>query len=157
MKRASNYLTACEYYLKETHMEASKEILDFFDNLCEREKPLVWVATTSKGEPHVVPVCFVKPVSKSKVLIANNFVAKTAKNIVRGSKVALGAVKFANGYEGYMLKGRAEVLESSELFEGMKKLVEEKTKGKRSPVSVILVHIENIYSLEPGGGRKRLA
>lgn len=138
-------------------MEASREILEFFDNLCEREKPLIWVATTSKGEPHVVPVCFVKPVDKDKVLIANNFVAKTAKNILRGSKVALGAVKFANGYEGYMLKGSAEVLESGELFESMKRAVEEKTKGKRSPKSAILVRIEKIYSLKPGAERKRVA
>ncbi len=138
-------------------MEAGKEILDFFDNLCEREKPLVWVATTCDGEPHVVPVCFVKPAGMDKILIANNFVAKTAKNILRGSRVALSAVKFTDGYVGYMLKGRAEVLESGELFESMKKLVEEKTNGKRSPRSAILVHIEKIYSLKPGAERKRVA
>lgn len=135
----------------------SKAIMDFFDNMCDQGKPLVWIATVAKGEPHVVPVCFVKPVGSDKVLIANNFVAKTAKNIAQGSKVALGAVRFAGGFYGYMLKGSAEVLESGELFESIKKLVEEKTKGKRSPVSAILVYIEKIYSLKPGAGRKRVA
>lgn len=138
-------------------MEIGKEILDFFDNFCEAEKPLVWIATTSNGEPHVVPVCFIKPIGGDKVLIANNFVAKTARNISRGSKVALGAVKFANGYVGYMLKGWAEVLEKGELFESIKRLAEEKTKGKRKPVSAILVHVEKIYSLKPGAEKKRIA
>ncbi|MBI5254141.1 MAG: pyridoxamine 5'-phosphate oxidase family protein [Euryarchaeota archaeon] len=138
-------------------METGEEILNFFSNSCEAGKPLVWIATTYRGEPHVVPVCFVKPVGSDKVLIANNFVAKTVKNILRGSKVALGAVKFADGYVGYMLKGRAEVLESGELFESIKRLVEEKTKGKRKPVSAILVHIEKIYSLKPGVERKRIS
>lgn len=137
-------------------MRLTEEILGYFDNLCHREKSLVWIATTSNGIPHVVPICYVKSIGDDQLLVAHVFIDKTVKNIEEGSKVALGTAKRTNGYDGYMIKGRAEVIKQGPLFESMKRAVEDATKGRRRPKSVILVNAEEVYSLKPRTERKRI-
>ncbi len=136
---------------------AGKEIGEYFDNSCSKEKPLIWVATLSDGTPHLVPVCFVKPIEDSKLLIANNFITKTVRNIAKGSKVAVGvATRTDDGYDGYMIKGSAKIVKKGPLYEDIRRTVEERTKGKRRPRSAILVSIDEVYSLKPSPDRKRI-
>ncbi len=131
-------------------------ILKKFEMRCETEAALVWVATQDNDIPHLAPVCFVKSLGKGRILVANIFVSKTVKNIKAGSKVALGLSFMNNGRDGYLLKGRAEVLEKGSLFENFYREIDEETGGKRKPRSGILVQVEEIYSLKPYRGKKRL-
>jgi predicted pyridoxine 5'-phosphate oxidase superfamily flavin-nucleotide-binding protein len=79
------------------------------------------------------------------------------KNIEKGSKVAVGAAKRADGgYDGYMIKGSAKIVEEGPLYETIRRIVEEATKGKRSPRSAILITVEEVYSLKPSPDRKRI-
>lgn len=136
--------------------EIPKEVLAFFDNMCEREKPLVWIATTDKGKPHLAPVCFVKPIEGNRLLVAVNFIRKTAKNIKAGSLVAAGAVAFKEGYDGYLVKGKGEVVESGPHFEEISNAVAEKTKGKRRPTAGLIIDVSEVFSLKPGTEKKRI-
>ena len=131
-------------------------ILKKFEMRCEAETALVWVATQDEGIPHLAPVCFVKSLSKWRILIANIFLSKTVDNIKAGSKVALGMSFMNNGRDGYLLKGKAEVLEKGAIFGNFYRERVEKTGGKRKPRSGILVKVEEIYSLKPYRGKKRL-
>ncbi|MDP6612790.1 MAG: pyridoxamine 5'-phosphate oxidase family protein [Candidatus Hydrothermarchaeota archaeon] len=131
-------------------------ILKKFEMRCEAETALVWVATQDEGIPHLAPVCFVKSLGKWRILIANIFLSKTVENIKAGSKVALGMSFMNNGRDGYLLKGKAEVLEKGALFGNFYREIVEKTGGKRKPRSGILVKVEEIYSLKPYRGKKRL-
>jgi len=131
-------------------------ILKKFEMRCEAETALVWVATQDEGIPHLAPVCFVKSLSKWRILIANIFLSKTVDNIKAGSKVALGMSFMNNGRDGYLLKGKAEVLEKGAIFGNFYREIVEKTGGKRKPRSGILVKVEEIYSLKPYRGKKRL-
>ncbi len=137
-------------------MKIPQEILEAFDNRCYLEKSLIWIATLSDGGPHLAPVCFVKNMGDGKLLIAYIFVSKTASNIKRGSKMAVGTSFRRNGYDGYLLKGRGEVISKGELFEDFKKEIIERTSGNRVPKGVILFTAEEAYSLKPFWGKKKL-
>ncbi len=133
-----------------------KEILEAFDNRCIPENSLVWIATHSDGTPHLAPVCFVKNLGEGKLLIAYIFISKTVSNITKGSKMAVGTSFRRDGYDGYLLKGRGEVLSEGKLFEDFRREITEKTAGKRVPRGVILFTADEAYSLKPFRGKKRI-
>ena len=133
-----------------------EDILRKFEMHCEATTTLVWVATQDGDIPHLAPVCFVKSLGEGRILIANIFVSKTVKNIKAGSKVALGLSFMNNGRDGYLLKGKAEILEKCAIFEDFYREIVEKTGGKRKPRSAILINVKEIYSLKPYIGKKRL-
>ncbi len=133
-----------------------EEVLKAFDNLCHPEKPLVWVATSSKDMPHLVPVCFVKALDDGRLLIGNVFISRTEQNIESNPRIALAVAFKRNGWDGYLLKGRAEVLKEGSLFDSFKQEVLERSGGKRKLRSALLVSVEEVYSLAPRKGNKRL-
>jgi MoaD family protein len=134
-----------------------RDLPSYFDNFCERDKPLVWVATTSKdGSPHLVPTCFVKQIADDRIAIGCVFVKQTVRNVLRDPKVTLASVRFTEGYDGYMIKGKAQIHDKGEVFERMKNEIYASTKGRRTIRWVMLVSVEKIYSLKPGEGRKQI-
>ncbi|WP_456475667.1 pyridoxamine 5'-phosphate oxidase family protein [Candidatus Pyrohabitans sp.] len=133
-----------------------EDVLKAFDNLCYAEKPLVWVATSCDDEPHLVPVCFVKALDDGKLLIGNVFIARTERNIESNPRIAVAVAFKREGWDGYLLKGRAEVLRKGEPFESFKREVLERSSGKRELRSALLLSVEEVYSLAPRKGRKRL-
>lgn len=135
--------------------EILQDILKTFCNMCEKEKPLIWLATVDGDVPHLAPVCFVKS-KDNKLLVANVFVSKTVTNINKGSKIAAGVVFDKNRRDGYLVKGKGTVLDKGQVFEEFYEEVIEKTGGKRIPRSVILITVEKFYSLKPFSGKKRI-
>ncbi len=131
-------------------------VLDVFDNLCHPDKHLVWVATKDEVGPHLVPVCFVKVIDRDRLLIGNVFSRQTEENILAGSRIAVALAYNKDGWDGYMLKGAAEVVTTGEVFEEFKREVLKRTKGKRVLNSAFLVRVEEAYSLKPRKGRKRI-
>jgi predicted pyridoxine 5'-phosphate oxidase superfamily flavin-nucleotide-binding protein len=134
----------------------------FFDNLCGKDKPLVWISTLSRdGTPHVVPTCFVKLVSdkdgNKKIAIGGIFIRQTVRNLIRNQNISVGSsAKFSDGFHGYLVKGRAEVSDSGSEFEELKKIIYDLTKGRRTIRWMILVSLNRIYSLDPNDGKKRI-
>ena len=133
-----------------------EEVLKAFDILCNPEKPLVWVATSRGGEPHLVPVCFVKALKDGKLLVGNVFISRTERNLEENPRIAVAIAFRREGWDGYLLKGRAEILREGELFEGFKREVLERSGGRRVLRSALLVNVEEAYSLAPRSGGKRL-
>lgn len=132
------------------------EAIEMFSNEnCEKDKPLIWVATVGTDSmPHCVPVCFVKVIDKDKLLISVNFITQTAKNIKMGSMVS---VSVAIPYTGYMTTGKGEVLNSGDLFEDAANRVKERFGGKIESRAAILVQIQRIFKLTPTTGRKEIS
>jgi predicted pyridoxine 5'-phosphate oxidase superfamily flavin-nucleotide-binding protein len=131
------------------------EVIKMFDNPdCDKQKVLTWVSTvTQEGDPHLAPVCFVKPIDKDKLLIGVSFIAKTALNIKSGSRVAVGNAVYPNGY---MIKGSGQVVETGKYFEDFKERINKRFGGKIKPRAAILVNVEEVYHLKPETGRKRI-
>jgi predicted pyridoxine 5'-phosphate oxidase superfamily flavin-nucleotide-binding protein len=132
------------------------EVIKMFDNPdCDKQKVLTWVSTvTQEGDPHLAPVCFVKPIDNDKLLIGVSFISKTALNIKSGSRVAVGNAVYPNGY---MIKGSGQIVETGKYFEDFKERINKRFGGKIKPRAAILVNVEEVYHLKPEKGRKRIA
>ncbi len=135
-----------------------EEAKEMFDNEnCDKENPLVWIATVGtmdkEGSPHLAPVCFTKVLDDDKILVAINFATKTMYNIETYSKVALGT---AVHYDGYMIKGSGTIIRKGTNFEEVKEMVKARFGDKIKPVAAILIDIEEVYSLKPGPGSKKI-
>lgn len=137
-------------------VEMSDEVIKTFENIdCDKAKALTWIATiTEEGEPHLAPVCFVKPIGRDKLLIGVSFISKTASNIKEGSRVAIGNAVYPNGY---MVKGTGEVLIEGSYFDDFKERIEKRFGGKIKPKAALLVSVEEVYHLKPAEGKKRIA
>lgn len=136
--------------MSETKASQSR-FLGFFDNMCQRDRPLVWVATISKdGKAHLVPTCFVKPLDVNRVAIGCVFLKQTLKNVRRNNNVALAAAKFEDGYDGYMIKGTGEIFDNGEHFEHLKESIYKSTRGRRTISNILVVTVEKVFSLKPG-------
>ncbi|NOZ58070.1 MAG: hypothetical protein GXO66_00605 [Euryarchaeota archaeon] len=132
------------------------EVREAFDNLCHDGRPLVWVATSSDGVPHLAPVCFVRVLEDGRLLIGSVFLVRTERNLEENPRIALGVAFRRGGWDGYLIRGRAQVLREGELLESFRREVLERTGGKRRLRSALLVSVEEVYSLAPGYGGKRL-
>lgn len=132
------------------------EVIKMFDNPdCDKQKVLTWVSTvTEDGAPHLAPVCFVKPVDNDKLLIGISFASKTASNIKKGSRIAVGNAVYPNGY---MIKGSGEIFSSGEYFEDFNERINKRFGGKIKPKAALLVNVEEVYHLKPAVGKKRIA
>ncbi len=131
--------------------EEAQEMLN--NEFCDKEKPLIWIATVDDGNPHLAPVCFTKVIDNDKLLIAVNFATKTMENIQKGSKVAIGSAVY---YDGYMIKGTGKIIKEGNHFQQVKKMVKERFGEKIKPQAAILVEIEEVYSLKPKPGSKKI-
>jgi uncharacterized protein len=133
----------------------SDEVIKMFENIdCDKTKILTWVATVTKeGDPHLAPVCFVKPIDKDKLLIGISFAIQTTKNIQNGSRVAVANAIYPNGY---MVKGKGEIFTEGQYFNDYKERIEKRFAGKIKPKAALLVHVEEAYHLKPAEGKKRI-
>ncbi len=132
------------------------EILSAFDIMCSPDEPLVWVATTGEDGPHLVPVCFIKTLDEKRLIIGNVFIKKTVENLKNDSQIALAVAFKREGWDGYIVKGKAEVATEGDIFEDFKSEVLELSNGKREIKSVVVVDVEEVFSLTPRKGDKRL-
>ena len=137
-------------------VEMTEEVIKMFENAdCDKTKGLTWVSTVTKeGDPHLAPVCFVKPIDKDKLLIGVSFIAKTISNIKNGSRVAVGNAVYP---DGYMVKGKGEIFKEGPYFEDFKTRIEKRFGGKIKPKAALLLTVEEVYHLKPAGGKKRIA
>lgn len=135
--------------------ELPDEAIEMFNNEnCEKDKPLIWVATVGTDSmPHCVPVCFVKVMDRDKLLISVNFITQTARNIKAGSMVSLGV---AVPYNGYMVTGSGEVLNEGYLFDNAAERVSTRFGGKIESKAAIIVQVQRIFKLAPTSGKKEI-
>ena len=137
-------------------VKMTEEVLKVFDNQdCDKNKTLTWIATVSKqGEPHLMPACFVKSVDDDKLLIGIAFAAQTITNIELGSKVTVANATYPNGY---MVKGKGEILLEGPYFNDYKQRIEKRFAGKIKPKAALMVYAKEIYHLKPSEGKKLIA
>ena len=108
------------------------------------EKEVMALATSDLNkEPNVVAVACCKVVAKDKILVTDNFMNKTRKNLLMNNKVAL-AVWSKDWEEGYQFKGKAQYLASGKWKEMVDKDPDNKDLAHKAAV---LVTIDEIWDL----------
>jgi len=88
------------------------------------------------GKPNVIAVSFCRVVGKDKILVTDNFMNKTRKNLLENNEVAI-SVWSNDGSEGYQFKGRANYLTSGK----WKRIVDKdpNNKGLAHKAAVLLI------------------
>ena len=112
------------------------------------EKDLVFLATTSsEGIPNVVPIGFARPIDNTSILIADNYMKKTRKNMEENPNVSI-VTKDAQK-NPYQFKGTAEIFESGKIFEEVVEWAQN-VMTKLNPKAAIVVKVTDVYSVKPG-------
>ena len=113
----------------------------------EKDNVVFFATATPDGVPNVVPIGFARPIDDNTILIVDNFLRKTRKNIEDNPKASL-VVRDASKAP-YQFKGTVEIVESGKYFDDavdwatsvMSQLV---------PKAAVLLKVEEVYSVQPG-------
>ena len=109
---------------------------------------VVFLATATKdGVPNVVPIGFARPIDNETILIVDNFLNKTRKNLENNPKASL--VPRDASKAPYQFKGTVEIVESGKYFD---QAVDWATSvmSQLTPKAAVLLKVEEIYSVQPG-------
>ncbi|QSX06252.1 pyridoxamine 5'-phosphate oxidase family protein [Sedimentibacter sp. zth1] len=104
--------------------------------------------STKEGIPNVIPIAFVKVYDEDTLLIADNYLDKTYKNIEENPYVSIYVCDTAEG-KAYQIKGEAIINTSGKVYEDTVKWVKE-VSSKLNPKSGVVVKITKIYNCQPG-------
>jgi len=107
------------------------------------------VATASEdGEPNVVSIAFGKVLGEEEILLVDNFMNKTIKNLKTNPRAAVSVWK-AGDSKGYQFKGDVRIETSGRNFEDGVKMVKAE-EPELNPKAVVIVTVKSIYSITPG-------
>ena len=105
-------------------------------------------ATVSKeGIPNNAPKRSTRVFDDETLVFSEGTGGATYKNILDGSKIAVAVVD-RDKLEGYRFLGTPEVITEGEIYNKSAEL--SLKSGMPKPKAVILIHIDEIYSLKPG-------
>lgn len=124
-------------------MVMTKEMMDDV----ERENVVFFATSTADGTPNVVPIGFARPMDSKTIMIVDNYMNKTRKNLENNPKASL--VPRDASKCPYQFKGTVEVVESGKYFDEAVDWVKS-VSSKHAPKAVVLLKVEEIYSVQPG-------
>ena len=109
---------------------------------------LVFLATaTTDGTPNVVPIGFAKPMDNKTILIVDNYMNKTHKNLENNPNASL-VLRDASACP-YQFKGTVEIIEEGKYFDEAVDWAKS-VMSQLAPKAAILLKVEEIYSIQPG-------
>lgn len=113
----------------------------------EKDNVVFLATATPDGVPNVVPIGFARPIENDTILIVDNYLNKTRKNLESNPKASL-VVRDASKAP-YQFKGSVEIVESGKYFD---QAVDWATSvmSQLSPKAAVLLKVEEIYSVQPG-------
>ena len=107
-----------------------------------------FVATVdAAGNPNVAPKRSTRVLSDNALIFTEGTGGATYKNVLNGSRVAVGIVN-REILDGYRFLGKPEVLAEGELYERAAEMSQKM--GMPKPKAVVVIHIDEIQSLKPG-------
>ena len=106
-------------------------------------RPYVLATSSRDGIPNAVPMGSVRLISDEEILIADNFMYKTRKNLEENPEAAVSFWSSEVHY-GYQLKGKARVETSGELLEEQRRIMKERGL-KFTSKAVVIITVEEAY------------
>jgi predicted pyridoxine 5'-phosphate oxidase superfamily flavin-nucleotide-binding protein len=107
------------------------------------------IATASAdGVPNVVPVRFIRVVDDATIVIADNYMSKSARNLEANPQLAL-SVWDSEKKLAFQIKGRAEIVKSGKLFDETGAWVSDAKPELRTRAAVV-VTVTNVFVCQPG-------
>jgi len=107
---------------------------------------LAFASVDSKGKPHCIAVGYAKVVGSDKVLISDNYMVETVKNIKHDKNVALAVFcsNWKEKCEGYELKGTAKYFARGSWKRQAKSLPENKNEPCKGAIVVTVKKIKKL-------------
>ena len=107
------------------------------------EKIPLYIATAdSEGKPHVIAVACVKVIDDKKLLITDNYMKTTRKNIISNGKIEV--LVYDRKWKGYRINGKARYYDSGKWLEFVKKMKENKGHPAKGAIIVDVGKIEKL-------------
>lgn len=127
------------------------------ENVVKLLKASMWdLATSSDGEPNVVPVAFKDVTDDSKLVVGDVFLETTLKNIqANDGKIAI-SVYDAQNLEGYQIKGKAEYVTEGKIVDTFKAMVEKMFNGAATAKGALIITPEKVIVTTPGANNKKV-
>ena len=118
-----------------------KELKSLIEN-----NALAFASSDENGNPHCIAVGFAKVISDNKVLITDNYMAETRKNIQKNANVALTVWNkdWEQDCVGYELRGKAEYFAEGKWREEVKKIPENKGMSCKGAVLITINKIKKL-------------
>lgn len=110
------------------------------------EENALALATADRNKPHCIAVGFVKVIPKNKLLITDNYMVETRKNIQKNPNIALTVWNkdWKKNCTGYELKGTAKYFTSKKWYGMVKKIPENKGMPCKGAILVTINKIKKL-------------
>lgn len=107
-----------------------------------------FIATVDEnGIPNLAPKRSTRVLNDNALIFTEGTGGTTYRNIKNGCKVAIGVVN-REILDGYRFLGTAEIQSTGELYEMAAAMSQKMNLPK--PYAVVIIHIDEIFSLKPG-------
>lgn len=105
-----------------------------------RKGPIVLATVDAQGAPNIIYATCVKKYDDARIVVADNYFAKTRANILAGSKGSL--LFITEEGKAYQVKGHFEYLTSGPIYDDMKTWLDPKHPGH----AAVVLCVEQVYS-----------
>jgi len=117
-------------------------------NLFEKQSLVAFGTGDKQGNPNVVPIFWKKIYDKERILLIDNFMKISTKNLLENNRVCL-AFWDIETEEAYKIKGNALYYTEGAMYEEGKNIIQEKN-PERVPKGVVEITATEIYNIKPG-------
>lgn len=124
-------------------MVMTQEMMD----AVEKDNVVFLATATDDGVPNVVPIGFARPLDEKTIMIVDNYLNKTRKNLENNPKASL--VPRDASKCPYQFKGTVEIQTEGKLFDDA---VDWATSvmSQLAPKAAVILNVEEIYTVQPG-------
>jgi len=110
------------------------------------ENALAFATIDEIGNPHCIAVGFVRVVSKNQILVTDNYMFETRKNIQRNPNVALAVwnKEWKENCIGYGLKGTTEYFTDGKWYKMAKEILENREEPCKGAILITINKIKKL-------------
>lgn len=116
--------------------------------LFEAQKLIALATADREGKPNVVPIQWKTILNDETVLILDNYMRTTKKNLMENSNVCISFWD-PETHEAYKIKGVGTYHADGPMYEAGKNFMQSKKPGK-APRGVVEVNVTEAYNIKPG-------
>ena len=107
------------------------------------EKTPLYIATCDKKcVPHVIAVACVKVIDDKTLLVTDNYMKTTRKNLLSNRKVEV--LVYDKSWKGYRIKGKSEYYKSGKWLDAVKSMKENKPHPAKGAILITASKIERL-------------
>ena len=118
---------------------------DEIKELFEKESLVAFGTADKEGNPNVVPIYWKKITGEGTILLIDNFMKMSKKNLFENNRVCVSIW----GDEAYKLKGTAEYHTEGPVYEEGKRFIQAE-KPEKVPKGVVEIKVTDAYTIKPG-------